>query len=99
MSLEHSPQRERGRPVISRSASPALEPLLTVGQVFELTGRAVSSLEKDRLTGSGPPYVKLGRLVRYRQSDVLAWLDERRHKSTSEYQSFAAPDDQPPEAA
>jgi predicted DNA-binding transcriptional regulator AlpA len=84
MSLEHAPQRERGALAISRSASPALEALLSVAQVAVLTGRAESTLEKDRLTGYGPRYVKLGRLVRYRPSDVEAWIAERARQSTSE---------------
>jgi predicted DNA-binding transcriptional regulator AlpA len=84
MSLEHAPQRERGALAISRSASPALEPLLSVAQVAKLTGRAVSTLEKDRLTGSGPRYVKLGRQVRYRPADVRAWLSGRVRRSTSD---------------
>ena len=84
MSLEHAPQREHGPLAISRSSSPVLEPLLNVAQVSELTGRAVSTLEKDRLIGSGPRYVKLGRLVRYRPSDVQAWLADRVRQSTSE---------------
>jgi predicted DNA-binding transcriptional regulator AlpA len=84
MSLEHAPQHERGALAISRSASPALEPLLSVAQVAKLTGRAVSTLEKDRLTGHGPRYVKLGRLVRYRPADVRTWLSERVRRSTSD---------------
>jgi predicted DNA-binding transcriptional regulator AlpA len=84
MSLEHAPQRERGALAINRSASPALEPLLSVAQVAKLTGRAVSTLEKDRLTGYGPRYVKLGRQVRYRPADVRAWLSERVRRSTSD---------------
>lgn len=84
MSLEHAPQREHGPLAINRSASPVLEPLLNVAQVSELTGRAVSTLEKDRLTGDGPPYLKLGRLVRYRRRDVEAWLSECTRRSTSE---------------
>jgi predicted DNA-binding transcriptional regulator AlpA len=84
MPLEHTPQRERGVLATSRSAPTALEPLLSVAQVAELTGRSISTLEKDRLTGFGPRYVKLGRLVRYSPSDVLAWLAERVRQSTSE---------------
>jgi excisionase family DNA binding protein len=81
MSLEHAPQREAG--TLASGALPFLEPLLTVEQVAELTGRSVSTLEKDRLHGSGPPYVKMGRLVRYRPDDVRAWLAERVRRSTS----------------
>jgi len=69
---------------ISRSASPTLEPLLSVAQVAKLTGRAVSTLEKDRLTGYGPRYVKLETQVRYRPADVRAWLSERVRRSTSD---------------
>jgi predicted DNA-binding transcriptional regulator AlpA len=42
------------------------------------------TVEKMRLTGTGPKYAKLGRLVRYRKSDVLAWLDEQSRSSTSQ---------------
>lgn len=38
-----------------------------------------ASLEKDRATGHmGVPYVKAGRRVIYRLSDLDAWLDSRR---------------------
>jgi predicted DNA-binding transcriptional regulator AlpA len=84
MSLEHAPKRELGALAISRSASPVLEHLLTVAQVSDITGRSVSTLEKDRWEGGGPPYVKMGRLVRYRPSDVQAWLAQRVRQSTSE---------------
>jgi predicted DNA-binding transcriptional regulator AlpA len=62
----------------------ALEPLLTVEQVSQLIGRSVITLEKDRLYGTGPRYVKLGRLVRYRPEDVRAWVAERVRLSTSD---------------
>lgn len=40
---------------------------------------------KARLTGDGPPYLKIGHLVRYRRGDVRAWLEShRRLHSTSE---------------
>ena len=41
------------------------------------------TVEKMRLTGTGPKYAKLGRLVRYRKADVLAWIDEQSRSSTS----------------
>jgi predicted DNA-binding transcriptional regulator AlpA len=82
MSLEHLPQRETGTAAHYEKAF--LEDLLTVTQVSEIIGRSVSTLEKDRLEGGGPPYVKMGRLVRYRPADVRAWLSERVRRSTSE---------------
>jgi len=42
-------------------------------------------LELAALSGDGPPMIKIGkRLVRYRVGDVLAWLETRRVRSTSE---------------
>lgn len=66
-------------------SSTDIEPLLTENQVSQLIGRAVPTLQKDRLRGDGPPFLKVGRHVRYRPSDVKAWLDARAYKSTAEY--------------
>ena len=41
------------------------------------------TLQRWRLEGVGPTYVKLGRLVRYRQTDLDAFLEERACSSTS----------------
>ena len=40
--------------------------------VARLIGRARKTLQKDRLTGDGIPFIRVGRLVRYRRSDVQA---------------------------
>jgi excisionase family DNA binding protein len=48
------------------------------------TGLARSTLEKLRLTSGGPPYLKLGRVVRYRPADLDAWLQERVVLNTSQ---------------
>jgi predicted DNA-binding transcriptional regulator AlpA len=61
-----------------------LEPLLDETEISKLLGRSVATLQKDRLRGNGPPFIKVGRLVRYRPSGVRAWLDERIRQSTSE---------------
>jgi len=52
-----------------------LDPLLSDRDVERLTGRARSTLQKDRVSGFGIPFVRIGRLVRYRESDVRAYLD------------------------
>jgi len=52
-----------------------LDLLLTDRDVERVTGRARSTLQKDRVSGNGIPFIRLGRLVRYRQSDVTAYLD------------------------
>jgi predicted DNA-binding transcriptional regulator AlpA len=58
--------------------------LLSDFDLEEITGRARSTWQKARLTGDGPPFIRIGRLVRYRASDVEAWLAARpSHRSTS----------------
>jgi hypothetical protein len=42
-------------------------------------------LEKSaRMRGDGPPYVKLGRSIRYTEGALLQWIKDRVHRSTSE---------------
>ena len=36
---------------------------------------SLATLERDRWVGTGVPFVKLGRLVRYRKSDIRSWLE------------------------
>ncbi len=43
----------------------------------------VKTLQAWRSTGGGPPFVKLGRAVRYNEADVRVWLESRTVKSTS----------------
>jgi predicted DNA-binding transcriptional regulator AlpA len=54
-----------------------MEKLLTSAAVAQITGRSTSTLQKDRVAGTGIPYVKLGRLVRYRQADVERFCADR----------------------
>jgi predicted DNA-binding transcriptional regulator AlpA len=64
---------------------PATDRLLSDVDVAAITGRARSTLQKDRVVGTGIPFVRIGRLVRYRQSDVAAFLDALpSRRSTSE---------------
>src|SRR5262249_14404407 len=43
-----------------------------------------SYLEKVRLTGGGPRFIKIGKAVRYRFADLDAFAEGRSHASTSE---------------
>jgi hypothetical protein len=59
--------------------------LMTDHDVETITGRARSTLQKDRVAGTGIPFVRIGRLVRYRPTDVAEFLDALPvHRSTSE---------------
>lgn len=45
---------------------------------------SVYTLADMRCKGTGPRFTKVGRLVRYRMSDLQAWLDSRTFTNTSE---------------
>jgi predicted DNA-binding transcriptional regulator AlpA len=47
-------------------------------------GLAHRTLEKLRLTGEGPAYLKIGRAVVYDRHDLDQWLAAKRRRSTSE---------------
>ncbi len=53
-------------------------------------GSTKSTLEKLRVTGGGPTFIKMGRTVVYDTEDLDAWLVSRRHRSTSEAGDAAA---------
>lgn len=49
----------------------------------EYLSLSVSTLNKLRLTGGGPEYLKLGKVVVYDLVDLDAWLLSKRRRSTS----------------
>lgn len=57
--------------------------LMTTQELAEFLKVSPSYLNKDRLTGRGIPFVKIGASVRYRLSDVLRFTEGRVRRSTS----------------
>lgn len=57
---------------------------LTVPQMSELTSIPPSTLNKYRLYGEGPRYIRVGGRILYRREDVDAWLLGLARKSTAE---------------
>jgi hypothetical protein len=57
--------------------------LLYPAEAACLMALSARTLEGLRLRGTGPPFVRLNRAVRYRREDVIAWIDKRRFNSTS----------------
>jgi len=54
----------------------------TEAEVAEALQMGKQSLATMRYQGVGPKFLKLGGAVRYRWSDVNAWLDENTRQST-----------------
>lgn len=58
--------------------------LLTAKEVARLLKVSLSWLAKARMSGEGPPYIRIGRTIRYSEPTVLQWLKSRQRLSTSE---------------
>lgn len=62
---------------MSRKFTEPPEQLMTEQEAAEMLSRSVKTLRNDRSLGRGPKWVKLGRSVRYKLSDVLAYVNSR----------------------
>lgn len=61
-----------------------VKPLLEEEAAAPLIGWSVSTLQKKRVAGDGPPFVKMGRSVRYRPEDLEAFVAAHVVSSTSQ---------------
>jgi excisionase family DNA binding protein len=61
-----------------------MQPLLTQDQASEWLSLSVRTLERMRVAGNGPRFVRMGKSIRYRLCDVEAWIASRVVGSTSE---------------
>jgi predicted DNA-binding transcriptional regulator AlpA len=60
------------------------ERLLTPREASAFLRVSESWLAKRRMVGDGPPYVKIGRSIRYPEAALLQWMRGHLHLSTSE---------------
>ena len=65
-------------------AVPALVSLLTPGEAARVLKVSLSWLAKARMRGDGPPYIRVGRSIRYSETALLQWMKARQRPSTSE---------------
>ena len=73
----------RGPPVLP-SGDEGIDPLLTVCETAEILRCSVHSLNKWRLTGNGPRFVRVGSRVRYRRSAIADFIENSTRASTSD---------------
>ena len=52
-----------------------LDSLLTESEASEFLKVSVRTVQAWRLRVAGPPFVHVGRAVRYRRRDLLAWIE------------------------
>jgi predicted DNA-binding transcriptional regulator AlpA len=68
----------------SDSESARVERLLTAREAANLLRLSSSWLAKARMRGDGPPYIKLGRSIRYSETALLLWMRAHQRLSTSQ---------------
>jgi predicted DNA-binding transcriptional regulator AlpA len=61
-----------------------LPALATPAEVAQYLHTTTASLAQDRYKGTGPRFIKRGRRVLYRRSDVLEWLDRNTIQRTDD---------------
>src|SRR5579872_3849606 len=72
----------------NREPAKDLHRKLPVEEAAAYLGLSISCLNKWRVEGGGPPYLKLGRRVMYDVNDLEQWATQSRRRHTSE---MAAP--------
>jgi predicted DNA-binding transcriptional regulator AlpA len=60
------------------------DPLLCEKQAAPILGLSVAWLQRKRWEGGGPPYIKYGRAVRYKKSELLAFIEAHSRRHTSD---------------
>lgn len=64
--------------------SEQLPTLATPAEVAQYLHTTTASLAQDRYKGTGPKFIKQGRKVLYRWSDVADWLNQNTFQRTDE---------------
>jgi predicted DNA-binding transcriptional regulator AlpA len=59
-------------------------PLLTPKEAGARLKFSLSWLAKARMRGDGPPYIRIGRSIRYSEAALIQWMKSRQRLSTSE---------------
>lgn len=54
----------------------SLPRLMDQNELADYLGKSTAWCERARWAGDGPRFIKLGRHVRYRAEDVLAWIEK-----------------------
>lgn len=70
--------------------------LLTEVQAAEFLNLSVRTLQSWRVSGSKIPFVRCGRAIRYRFSDLVSWIKANTVTSTSEADVKGAANDSAP---
>jgi predicted DNA-binding transcriptional regulator AlpA len=68
----------------AQKSTPPTIVLLTAKEAATLLKVSLSWLAKARMRGDGPPYIRVGRSIRYAETALIQWMKSRQRLSTSE---------------
>jgi hypothetical protein len=74
-----------------------MQTLLTTDQAAERCNLSPRTLEKYRVEGGGPVFIRLKGSIRYQLEDLDAWVAANRHRTTSDDHDPKRPDGGAPE--
>ena len=78
----HFPQAAKTR--VEGAERLSIARLRTPKEAAESLRVSTSFLAKARMRGDGPPYIKIGRSIRYPEAALIQWMKSRQKLSTSE---------------
>ena len=61
------------------------EKLITGHEAAKILGLSEQTLRIHRIKGGGVPFVKIGRNVRYKESDLISYIEARTFENTSQF--------------
>jgi predicted DNA-binding transcriptional regulator AlpA len=70
--------------VLTTKTGSGIERLLTPKEAAHFLRVSLSWLAKARMRGDGPPYIRIGRSIRYAEAILIQWTKGRQRMSTSE---------------
>lgn len=85
--IENRRLRRLAKSLTNRGIEPSVEILtdiMTTAEAAQYCRLGKPTLERFRISGNGPAYLKIGGAVRYRRRDLDDWLASRLTRSTSE---------------
>jgi hypothetical protein len=74
----------RPRPVIDADETETLKPLYTPSELAAFLNLEPQTIATWRMRGQGPPFIRVGSVIRYRRAEVESWLRSRSGTSTSQ---------------
>jgi predicted DNA-binding transcriptional regulator AlpA len=70
--------------ILTTTGDRGVERLLTPKEAANFLRVRLSWLAKARMRGDGPPYIQIGRAIRYSEAALIQWMKSRQRLSTSE---------------